>query len=100
MSRKNLTPEERTDGGENESGDETGDRRPCDCCAPDDDLPGYDCFGAAHRARCPECGVDVRAVATVGPDEHRVEPCGHRVSGAYVEEFRAGDADADGDVDA
>ena len=71
----------------------TDDARPCDCCPPDADLPGWRCYRAANarmdggEARCPVCSAPVRSVATIGPDEHRAQPCGHRVSGAYAREF-------------
>ena len=51
------------------------------------------------RAECPVCGAPVRAVVTMGPDEHHAEPCGHRVSGACVDELRSEQGDDDWEAD-
>lgn len=33
-----------------------------------------------EESTCPKCGEPISGVASVGPDEHRALPCGHRLS--------------------
>ena len=64
-----------------------------------EDAPGDD------HPRCPRCNDVLLAITSRGPSDHRVRPCGSRVSGLQVRALRDGhtgtdhQADVDGGID-